>query len=106
MTLTYCYIFGKFSHQLVYVSAVPNGLVSVVLAHDGLPLELPGELVVAAADQKVNLALGEDGLALQKLAGVAGMEHVVDAVGVYADLKQQESRQSFLLLLDQKHNIH
>ena len=47
---------------------------------------LPGELVAAAADEEVHLALGEDGLALHQLPRVALVEEVVDAVGVDADL--------------------
>ena len=41
------------------------------------------ELVVAAADQEVDLAVWEDVLGLQQLAGVALVEEIVDAVSVH-----------------------
>ena len=41
------------------------------------------ELVVAAADQEVDLAVGEDVLGLQQLAGVALVEEIVDAISVH-----------------------
>ncbi len=82
----------RVSHQLVHVSTVSDGLVALVLVHHGLALPLPGQLVVAAPDQEVHVALGEDELALHQLPGVARVEQVVDAVGVHADLPRGGAR--------------
>ena len=43
------------------------------------------ELVVAAADQEVDLAVGEDVLGLQQLAGVALVKEIVNAISVDPD---------------------
>ena len=43
------------------------------------------ELVIAAADQKVDLAVREDVLGLQELPGVALVEEVVYPVSVHSD---------------------
>ena len=48
-------------------------------------LQGPGELVIAAAHQEVDLAVGEDVLGLEQLAGVALVEEIVNTIGVDPD---------------------
>ena len=44
-----------------------------------------GELVIAATNQQVDGAVGEDVLGLQELPGVTLMEEIIDPVSVHSD---------------------
>jgi hypothetical protein len=73
---------GCVPDDLVHPFAVDDGLVSLGLSHDRLPLVLVRKLIVAHANNKVRIREGL--LCLLQRSGVAVVEHVEDAVCVEA----------------------
>uniref|UniRef100_A0A0A9F4L5 Uncharacterized protein n=1 Tax=Arundo donax TaxID=35708 RepID=A0A0A9F4L5_ARUDO len=73
---------GSIRNDLINPLAVAQGLVSLVLSHDGLAFVSVGEVVVAASDEQIGV--GEQLLGLLEGAGVAEVEEIEDTVGVDA----------------------